>query len=101
MAVFDACCRSVAELSARRYEFAAASLAGKLYFAGGNPGDGHGDPTAGARVDVFDAATRAWTTAELPTARDRLAAGAIASRGIVCFGGGHDLAVIECLKQAK
>ena len=93
---------SIAELSARRYELSAASLEGKLIFAGGNGGDGHGDPTAGTRVDIMDARTHAWTTTELPTRRDRLGAASASYRGrpVVCFGGGgtgDGAAAVECL----
>jgi hypothetical protein len=97
--------QTVAELSARRYELASATLGGRLaFFAGGNPGDGRGDPAGSGRLDVLDQTTRAWTTLQLPTPRDRLAAAAVEARGLVCFGGGeggggvHD--VVECYEAA-
>ena len=95
--------RTVAELSARRYELAGVSLGSRAYFAGGNPGVGHGDPSAPGRIDIFDSSTATWSVLTLPTPRDRLAAAAIAARGIVCFGGGegggvtHD--VVECYQE--
>ena len=95
--------RTVAELSARRYELAGVNLGSRAYFAGGNPGVGHGDPSAPGRIDIFDSSTATWSELTLPTPRDRLAAAAIAARGIVCFGGGegggvtHD--VVECFQE--
>jgi hypothetical protein len=87
----------VAELSFRRYELAAAALGTKAFFGGGNPGVG-GNADAAGRVDVFDAETRKWTTASLPTPRSRLAAAAIAQKSLVCFGGGKRSAAVECLE---
>ena len=57
--------RSVAELSARRYEFAAASLDGRLYFGGGNPGDGTATSTS-----FWDISSRVFLSPTLPTHAD-------------------------------
>jgi hexosaminidase len=94
----------VAELSYRRYESAAVTLGSKAYFGGGNPGV-RGDKNAAGRVDVFDVSTYAWSTAELPTPRDRLAAAAVTSQSMVCFGGGGggiaQGQAVECLRASS
>ena len=54
------------------------------------------------QVDVFDSRTRQWTTALMPTPRDRLAAVAVVARRLACFGGGGSTAAagsaLECLQ---
>eukprot|EP00040_Diaphanoeca_grandis_P019625 m.103756 g.103756 ORF g.103756 m.103756 type:complete len:963 (-) comp27515_c0_seq4:240-3128(-) len=88
---------SIAELSTRRYELSSVALGGKIVFAGGNGGDGDGNPAAGARVDIFDGATRSWSTNTLPTPQSRLAAAAVTTKELVCFGGAEGDGVIDCL----
>ena len=91
---------SVTELSIRRYELSAASLGGKLYFGGGNGGLRNLNPLAGARVDIFTAATREWTHVDLPAPRDRLGAAATEhDGGLVCFSGGL-AGRLDCLHAA-
>lgn len=94
---------AIAELSARRYEMASASLGSRAYFAGGNPGAGHGDPSASSRIDVWDASTKAWSVLTLPNPRDRLAAASVEALGVVCFGGGEGgggvHGAVDCLRE--
>eukprot|EP00440_Ansanella_granifera_P050657 gb/GFBE01054906.1/.p1 GENE.gb/GFBE01054906.1/~~gb/GFBE01054906.1/.p1 ORF type:complete len:377 (+),score=47.53 gb/GFBE01054906.1/:1-1131(+) len=87
---------SVAELSVRRYELAAASYGGLAYFAGGNIGVGGTDARGAYRVDVVDPIAGVWRKLELAEPKVRLAAAA--GNGYVCFAGGDS---VECIADAS
>ena len=77
---------SVAELSEARINPAAVSLGNKIYFGGGCPLDGGLQVTPSGRVDVYDATTNSWSTAELSEARTSLAGVSIGNK--IFFAGG-------------
>lgn len=62
----------------------AASVGGQALFAGGEPSLGSFAPTSG--VEIYDAASGQWSTANLSLARADMAAGSV--DGLALFGGG-------------
>lgn len=77
---------SIDSLSEARADMGHAVWGDKVYFAGGFKGGNTGSEEVSSRVDIYDASTDTWSTAELATARSRI--GAVAANGKVYFAGG-------------
>lgn len=77
---------STAELSKGRWSIGAVASGNKIFFAGGQSGDGANDIYY-TNVDIYDASTNKWTIAHLSEARGYLAAGAVGDK--VIFAGGE------------
>jgi N-acetylneuraminic acid mutarotase len=79
---------SAAELSIKeRQGMAVATVGSKIFFAGGMDGDGMGlQSDVKSRVDIYDAATNIWSTAELSEPRAYLAAATLGDK--IFFAGG-------------
>jgi hypothetical protein len=80
---------SIAELSEARINPAGVSLGNKIYFGGGCPLDGGLAETPSSRVDVYDATTNTWSTAELSEARTSLAAASLGNKILFAGGSGN------------
>lgn len=74
---------SIAELSEPRYGMATAVNGNKIFFAGGENGDGTGCVNV---VDIYDVATNNWSVAALSEGRNDLAAASVGNK--VLFAGG-------------
>ena len=74
---------STAELCVPRDDMAAITSGNKVFFGGGEVGDGTWPVDS---VDIYDATTNAWTVAHLSTAGHSIAAAAVANK--VFFAGG-------------
>jgi hypothetical protein len=78
---------SIAELSQGRFGIAAVTVGNKIFFAGGQWGDG-GQDALYSTVDIYDAASNKWSVANLSEARGYIAAATVGDK--VFFAGGGD-----------
>jgi len=80
---------STVQLSQARFEPSATANGNKVFFAGGYQNTDRDDNPIDftARVDICDALTNTWTTAELSEARFGMAAASIANK--IIFAGGY------------
>jgi PKD domain/Kelch motif/Galactose oxidase, central domain len=76
---------STAELSQGRWGIATASTGNKIFFAGGEFGDGAFNSIF-SNVDIYDAATNTWSVASLSEPRSYIASAAVGNK--VFFAGG-------------
>jgi hypothetical protein len=81
---------STAELSRGRFGIAAVTVGNKIFFAGGENGDGAFDELY-ATVDIYDAASNTWSVASLSEPRSYIAAAAVGNKVLFAGGGGSDL----------
>ena len=77
---------SVAELSKPRYSIGAVAAGNKIFFAGGESGDGRLNEVY-STVDIYDVSTNTWSVASLSEPRSYVAAGVIGNK--VFFAGGE------------
>jgi hypothetical protein len=77
---------STSELSTGRWSIGAVAAGNKMFFAGGQFGDGAFD-TYYDNVDIYDALTNTWTVKHLSETRGFIAAGAVGNK--VIFAGGE------------
>jgi len=77
---------SIDSLSEARSSMGHAVWGDKAYFAGGFKGGITGSEETSNRVDIYDASTDTWSTAELAQARAKIAG--VASNGKIYFAGG-------------
>lgn len=78
---------STAELSAPRWNIATVTAGTKVFFAGGVYYDDGDNGNSTDAVDIYDAVTNQWTTAQLSEARHSIAAATIGDK--VFFAGGQ------------
>ena len=77
---------STAELSAHRYGIAAIAVGNKIFFAGGESGDGAFNSLY-SNVDIYDVSTNTWSVASLSLPRSSIAVAAIGNK--IFFAGGE------------
>jgi hypothetical protein len=73
-------------LSVARWGIASIAVGNKIYFAGGELGDGAFDIYY-STVDIYDASTNTWSVATLSQPRSHIAAAAIGNK--IFFAGGE------------
>ncbi|HUS01992.1 MAG TPA: kelch repeat-containing protein [Chitinophagaceae bacterium] len=78
---------STAELSKGRFGIAAVTAGSKIFFAGGQSGDGAFDGMY-STVDIYDASSNTWSVTALSEARGYIAAATVGDK--VFFAGGGD-----------
>ncbi|MDQ3847050.1 MAG: hypothetical protein M3342_24005, partial [Bacteroidota bacterium] len=78
---------STAELSQGRFGMAAVTVRNKIFFAGGQFGDGAWDQLF-STVDIYDASTNTWSVAALSEARGYIAGATVGNK--LFFAGGGD-----------
>jgi hypothetical protein len=78
---------STAELSAPRWNIATVTAGTKVFFAGGMYYDDGDNGFSTDVVDIYDAATNQWSTAQLSVARHSIAAATVGDK--VFFAGGQ------------
>ena len=78
---------STAELSVGRWGIAAVAAGNKIFFAGGEFGDGAFD-TYYSTVDIYDVSTNTWSVASLSVPRSKIAAAVVGNK--VFFAGGEE-----------
>jgi hypothetical protein len=76
---------SIAELSQGRWGIATVTVGSKIFFAGGESGDGAFNSIYN-NVDIYDAATNTWSTGTLSEPRSYIAAATVGNK--VFFAGG-------------
>jgi N-acetylneuraminic acid mutarotase len=76
---------SIAELSQARYDISAIGGGNKIFFAGGEIGDGTSPVST---VDVYDVSANQWSTSSLSTAGSGMAPAVVGNK--VLFGGGYE-----------
>lgn len=84
---------TVSKLSRAADIFAATSVAGKAFFAGGEMSPSGDVPVGTKVVDIYDAASRTWTTAMMSTARVGDAAVTVGNKAL--FAGGEYTGVVD------
>ncbi len=77
---------STAELSAHRYGIAAIAVGNKIFFAGGESGDGAFNSLY-SNVDIYDVSTNTWSVVSLSLPRSSIAVAAIGNK--IFFAGGE------------
>jgi len=77
---------STAELSLARNDMAAVSCENKIFFGGGENGDGTSNVAA---VDIYDASSNTWSAASLSEPRHDVAGASVGNK--VFFAGGGDI----------
>ena len=79
----------ITQLPTKRWEFATAVVADKVYIIGGSLFDNHGGPFGLSTVEIYDTQTNTWQRgADMPTPRTNAKA-AVVNGTIYVFGGYH------------
>lgn len=81
---------STAELTQGRFGIAAITVGNKIFFAGGENGDGAFNIRY-SNVDIYDASTNTWSVASLSESRSHIAAAVVGTKVFFAGGGGEDL----------
>jgi hypothetical protein len=78
---------STAKLSQARSGISAAVVGGTLYLAGGSTGSSGSDQQPSAAVDIYDASSGAWKTAQLSVPRESAVPVVVGGRYVIFAGG--------------